>query len=263
MTTTTTRRAVTRPSVSSSTDRTRPVLTTPSRGGGTDPTRTTDGNTRPPVSVTSRVAACSAACGNANTVANGALCVVPAAFFQCTAVLTTCHKNCDPLYRVCCVPFGWLAAGKCNNVNNHCGCNWDGGDCCGPASDTSACDLLPDGTCCLDPGYRPQSTDTTSRATVATDTTRGTRTTTTTTAPTRGSTSGGTRSTATRADQSTGDRTTQSTTSRKVRTTTLARTTVTIDTSCAGACGNVGNKGNGACPCLGTAGGLGRCRRRC
>ena len=30
-------------------------------------------------------------------------------------------------------------AGKCNNANNLCGCDWDGGDCCGVGNDYSTC----------------------------------------------------------------------------------------------------------------------------
>jgi hypothetical protein len=40
--------------------------------------------------------------------------------------------------------------GNCDDVNNICGCDWDGGDCCGPAVKTKYCKVCK----CLDPDYK-------------------------------------------------------------------------------------------------------------
>ena len=41
--------------------------------------------------------------------------------------------------------------GVCDDENNYCGCDWDGGDCCGDNVVTEYCE-----TCeCLDPNYQP------------------------------------------------------------------------------------------------------------
>ena len=46
--------------------------------------------------------------------------------------------------------------GSCDDENNYCGCDWDGGDCCGNNVDTRYCK-----TCeCLDPNYIQQPTTT-------------------------------------------------------------------------------------------------------
>ena len=37
--------------------------------------------------------------------------------------------------------------GYCDDPNNNCGCDWDGGDCCGPNVRTTYCDVCA----CLDP----------------------------------------------------------------------------------------------------------------
>ncbi len=47
-----------------------------------------------------------------------------------------------------------LGNGRCNPVNNNCGCNWDDGDCCGfdgIDNQYALCEPGEDGTCCLDP----------------------------------------------------------------------------------------------------------------
>lgn len=44
----------------------------------------------------------------------------------------------------------WFADGICDSVNNNCGCDWDGGDCCNPSSKFDYC--AGDTACdCLDP----------------------------------------------------------------------------------------------------------------
>ena len=53
----------------------------------------------------------------------------------------------------------WKEDNFCDELNNNVGCDWDGGDCCGPNITTTAC---TDGTCyptctkceCLDPNYQ-------------------------------------------------------------------------------------------------------------
>eukprot|EP00750_Incisomonas_marina_P012220 INCI16661.1.p1 GENE.INCI16661.1~~INCI16661.1.p1 ORF type:complete len:649 (+),score=121.52 INCI16661.1:206-1948(+) len=39
--------------------------------------------------------------------------------------------------------------GYCDDNNNNCGCDWDGGDCCGPTNSYKTCDACE----CLDPNY--------------------------------------------------------------------------------------------------------------
>ena len=73
--------------------------------------------------------------------------------------------------------------GKCNLVNNNCGCSWDGGDCCGTsgnANQYSACGVDKtagsEAECCIDPNYAPltgpprTSPSTTGRPTIASTT---------------------------------------------------------------------------------------------
>merc|ERR1712019_298281 len=40
--------------------------------------------------------------------------------------------------------------GNCDDDNNNCGCEYDGGDCCGPAVKTTYCKQCK----CLDPNYK-------------------------------------------------------------------------------------------------------------
>merc|ERR1711937_342611 len=40
--------------------------------------------------------------------------------------------------------------GNCDDVNNICGCDWDGGDCCGPSVKTKYCKVCK----CLNPDYK-------------------------------------------------------------------------------------------------------------
>ena len=43
----------------------------------------------------------------------------------------------------------WKADNSCDDVNNNCGCEWDGGDCCGSNVNTEYCSSCE----CLDPVY--------------------------------------------------------------------------------------------------------------
>jgi len=45
----------------------------------------------------------------------------------------------DPKKR--CFDLDWKGDGICDDQNNHAGCNFDGGDCCGPDADTDLCTL--------------------------------------------------------------------------------------------------------------------------
>ena len=68
-----------------------------------------------------------------------------------------------------------LNTGKCNQVNNNCGCSWDGGDCCGVAQNPtqySACVVQSDGTCCVDPDFVAATVGPTRSTTETTVTTR-------------------------------------------------------------------------------------------
>ena len=40
-----------------------------------------------------------------------------------------------------CFNLDWKGDGICDDQNNHAGCNFDGGDCCGPDADTDLCTL--------------------------------------------------------------------------------------------------------------------------
>ena len=46
-----------------------------------------------------------------------------------------------------CENLGWKGDGFCDDVNNNCGCDWDGGDCCGNNVNTYYCTKCD----CLDP----------------------------------------------------------------------------------------------------------------
>merc|ERR1712146_193619 len=46
-----------------------------------------------------------------------------------------------------CAENKWVGDDLCDDGNNNCGCNWDGGDCCGPFSEDDYCTDCR----CLDP----------------------------------------------------------------------------------------------------------------
>ena len=51
-----------------------------------------------------------------------------------------------------CHEFNWKGDKTCDDKNNHCGCGWDGGDCCGNTKDY---DFLYCKECkCLDPAHK-------------------------------------------------------------------------------------------------------------
>ena len=57
----------------------------------------------------------------------------------------------DPNCPGVCYNKSWKDDGYCDDENNYCGCDWDGGDCCGDNVVTEYCE-----TCeCLDPNYQP------------------------------------------------------------------------------------------------------------
>ena len=43
----------------------------------------------------------------------------------------------------------WKGDGSCDDANNNCGCEWDGGDCCGDDVLVDYCAVCE----CLDPNY--------------------------------------------------------------------------------------------------------------
>lgn len=55
------------------------------------------------------------------------------------------------------MPHGWYVAGDgfCDDKNNNAGCDWDGGDCCGPENDFTYCTECK----CLDCTYVPPGDD--------------------------------------------------------------------------------------------------------
>lgn len=48
-----------------------------------------------------------------------------------------------------CLSDKWKGDGNCDDPNNTCGCNWDGGDCCGKGKNLSYCTKCK----CLDPKF--------------------------------------------------------------------------------------------------------------
>ena len=44
----------------------------------------------------------------------------------------------------------WKGDDYCDDENNNCGCDWDGGDCCGSNVDTEYCSACE----CLDPNFK-------------------------------------------------------------------------------------------------------------
>ena len=57
----------------------------------------------------------------------------------------------EPCTGTCMYP-EWKGDGYCHIENNNCGCDWDGGDCCG--SDSWWTYECEDTECCLDPNYK-------------------------------------------------------------------------------------------------------------
>ena len=52
-----------------------------------------------------------------------------------------------------CATVSYKGDGYCDDENNNCGCEWDGGDCCGSNVNTQLCS----GCECLDPNYSKSS----------------------------------------------------------------------------------------------------------
>jgi len=55
-------------------------------------------------------------------------------------------KGCN----VACFVTKWAGDGNCDDPNNTCGCNWDGGDCCGKKVNIQYCSDCE----CLDPRHK-------------------------------------------------------------------------------------------------------------
>jgi len=59
----------------------------------------------------------------------------------------------DPLFDTCngkCEVFSWAGDGNCDDQNNNCGCDWDGGDCCAGMGTVLYCQECS----CLDPDFQ-------------------------------------------------------------------------------------------------------------
>ena len=56
---------------------------------------------------------------------------------------------CYPCYSSCGNPY-WKGDNSCDDQNNNCGCEWDGGDCCGDNVNTEWCSACQ----CLDPNFQ-------------------------------------------------------------------------------------------------------------
>ena len=54
-----------------------------------------------------------------------------------------------------CYRDGWKSDNWCDDGNNNCGCEWDGGDCCGDDVKTQYCDEC----LCLDPSEKDATTE--------------------------------------------------------------------------------------------------------
>ena len=52
-----------------------------------------------------------------------------------------------------CLVESWAGDGACDDGNNNAGCDYDGGDCCGPFVDTTFCSICE----CLDPNAQQPS----------------------------------------------------------------------------------------------------------
>ena len=48
--------------------------------------------------------------------------------------------NCCYTPQIDCINQNWVGDGWCDDTNNHIGCDWDGGDCCGDSVNTNYCD---------------------------------------------------------------------------------------------------------------------------
>ena len=148
-----------------------------------------------------------------------------------------------------------LGNDKCNSINNNCGCNWDNGDCCGPAvsqEQYSMCTITDGGVtgdCCLDPEYGRAQTQSTTTTTTTTMSEGRTSSGATATIPSRGQVTDPPRTDApTRSTASTTERRTQPITTPRLRTTTGTRLPPTLSpVPCFGTCGNANNAGNGKC----------------
>merc|ERR1719201_2998218 len=59
--------------------------------------------------------------------------LTPTSFLFCNkcACLDEAEAKCSKPCKV----LAWVKDKKCDDENNHCGCNWDGGDCCGFKND--------------------------------------------------------------------------------------------------------------------------------
>ena len=67
------------------------------------------------------------------------------AHVQTKVVASTCSEPCHALQ--------WKADGNCDDQNNICGCDWDGGDCCGTKRNLQYCSQC----LCRDPKYVQKS----------------------------------------------------------------------------------------------------------
>ena len=60
-----------------------------------------------------------------------------------------CYPNENPCYDTCGYP-NYKGDNYCDDENNNCGCEWDGGDCCGDNLNTQYCTACE----CLDPNAK-------------------------------------------------------------------------------------------------------------
>merc|ERR1712032_1262967 len=67
----------------------------------------------------------------------------------CMCLDCTKAKKCPKKGKTCGLG-SYKGDGNCDDANNICGCDWDGGDCCGPKVKTKYCKVCK----CLDPGYK-------------------------------------------------------------------------------------------------------------
>ena len=71
-----------------------------------------------------------------------------------TTTTTTTDPNAPTTTATCsdtCFQISWKGDNYCDDANNNCGCEWDGGDCCGSNVNTAYCSSCQ----CLDPNADP------------------------------------------------------------------------------------------------------------
>merc|ERR1711881_425244 len=70
------------------------------------------------------------------------LCLDPESFWYVNKITTAAVTQPPTTKYACdseCAKKNWVADTFCDDANNNCGCDWDGGDCCGDTNNFSLC----------------------------------------------------------------------------------------------------------------------------